>query len=370
MGNSSEKLPQHPLSLQEFVPPTRQKRSPVLTKMLMRIVRKIEEENYLITPNPKFVPKVIFYEIVPCSRSDDLETSQFDKTQPLYEGISPMLEKSTDPKYDNNDSNSKIPSKASTQNSIADKSLPRTLSKENKTNNTTNSSRIKPTGETWSTNGRNGQGGVVNAPKGNDGKHNKFFPSQNRINQMKGMKKVQSKNDINNKAPLKANQNADNLKLLPNQNSKKTLQGLLSPSNILEDEQEGANIDQNLTKLPAKKKLLVNCELEKKLFTLPQKVQFEIMSFLINEYVNLIFLSPIWYYKINELFENHLLSLDNSFIKTYMDILAFKRSYFSIAPYRFSNKVGFRMDRNIIAEVLDPLVGKLTKLKPQLINME
>jgi len=363
MGNSHEKLKQHPLSLQEFVPPTRQKRSPVLTKMLMKVVRKIEEENYLTIPNPKFVPKFILYDILPYSTYQDNDSSLFDKTQPLYglleNAASSKQDKNADFKPEHNDSNSKVPTKASTQNSIADKSLQRTTSKENKTNNTNvPSSRNKHSSRPYESSGY----GNINVPKGGSSKNQKFFPAMTKMDSAKGTKKTGTKNgqfDVNNKAPLKANPNADNLKLLaPHQNTKKTLQGLLSPSNIIEDESEGTHIGINLEKLPAKKKLYINCELEKKLFTLPQRVQFEVLSFLINEYVSLILVSPVWYYKINELFENHLLSLDNSFIKTYMDIVAFKRSYFSIAPYKFSNKVGFRMDRNIIAEVLDPIVGK------------
>lgn len=47
------------------------------------------------------------------------------------------------------------------------------------------------------------------------------------------------------------------------------LKDLLSPSNIQDEDFEGANIGDNLEKLPPKKKLFINCALDKKIFSLP-----------------------------------------------------------------------------------------------------
>ena len=350
MGNTNEKLrSQHSLTLQEFVPPTRQKSSPVLSKMLMRIVRKIEVENYFFTINPSFTSKYIFLDLHPDDPFYQAEKPEFDKTQALYglpEGPGAM-DRNPNLKTEHNDSNSKALTKSSSKDFSQDKTLQRQTTKENKGNT---SARLKNPAS---------QQGYMNAPKGVDTKNNKFFLSQNKMNTTKNSKKplpkgTGSQSDLSQKAPLKHNANLDNPTAQQNKNN---IHSLLSPSNIMEDDNDGTNFGQNLERLPVKKRLLVNCELEKRIFTLPPKLQFNIFTFIIDQYVNLILVSPIWYYKINELYESHLLALDNTFIKTYMDVLAFKRSYFSIAPYKFSNKLGFRMDRNLVAEVLNPLIG-------------
>jgi len=348
MGNTNDKLRPQSLTLQEFVPPTRQKTSPVLTKMLMRIVRKIEGENYLWTPNPSFTPKYIYLDVNPGDPFSQVEKAEFDRTQPLY-GLPEAgagNEKSSNLKEEYNDSNSKALTKSSSKDFSQDKTLQRSQTKENKGNT---SSRIKNPAS---------QQGFMNAPKGVDSKNNKFFVSQNKANTTKNSKKPLPKPDNNSKGPLKHNANLDSLNAQQNKN----INSLLSPSNVMEDDNDGTNFGMNLERGSMKKRFLVNCELEKRLFCLPQRLQFIVFSFIIDEYVKLILVSPIWYYKINELYESHLLALDNTFIKTYMDILAFKRSYFSISPYKFSNKIGFRMDRNLVAEVLHPLVGKTVVL--------
>jgi len=349
MGNTNEKLRPQSLTLQEFVPPTRQKTSPVLTEMLMRIVRKIEGENYLWTPNPSFTPKYIYLDLNPGDPFTQVEKAEFDRTQPLY-GLAEAAggnEKTFNLKEEYNDSNSKALTKSSSKDFSQDKTLQRSQTKENKGNS---SSRLKNPPS---------QQGFMNAPKGVDSRNNKFFVSQNKANTTKNSKAPLPKPDNNSKGPLKHNANMDTLNAQKNKNN---LNSLFSPSNVMEDDNDGTNFGMNLERQPMKRKFLVNCELEKRIFCLPHRLQFTIFSFIIDEYVKLILVSPIWYYKINELYESHLLALDNAFIKTYMDVLAFKRSYFSISPYKFSNKTGFRMDRNMVAEVLHPLVGKTVVL--------
>lgn len=115
----------------------------------------------------------------------------------------------------------------------------------------------------------------------------------------------------------------------------------MSPSNVVDEENEGPNIGNNLEKSTSsgvKKKLVIDCNLEKKIFCLPEKVLFHLLTFLLPDYPRLIQVSSVWYFKINEMFDDHMVSVDNSFIKTYMKILAFQRSYFSVMPYKLATK--------------------------------
>ena len=100
----------------------------------------------------------------------------------------------------------------------------------------------------------------------------------------------------------------------------------------------------------------INCNLQQSLFTLPNNVIYLIISFLIDNYNSLVSISPVWYYKINEVMEESLVDVDNDFIKKHMEFLSLKKSYFSITPLNLS-KLGFRLDRNIVAEVFPNLEG-------------
>ena len=100
----------------------------------------------------------------------------------------------------------------------------------------------------------------------------------------------------------------------------------------------------------------INCNLQQKLFALPNEVIYLIISFLIDHYNTLTAISPVWYYKINEVMEESLVDVDNDFIKKHMQFLSFKKGYFSITPLKLS-KLGFRLDRNIVAEVFPCLEG-------------
>lgn len=73
----------------------------------------------------------------------------------------------------------------------------------------------------------------------------------------------------------------------------------------------------------SKKRLVIDCNLEKKIFCLPESVLFLLLTYLLNDYPKLIQVSSVWYYKINEIFDDHMVTIDNSFIKKYMNILAF-----------------------------------------------
>jgi len=100
----------------------------------------------------------------------------------------------------------------------------------------------------------------------------------------------------------------------------------------------------------------INCNFQQNLFSLPNDVIYIIISFLIDNYNALTTISPVWYYKINEIMEESLVDVDNDFIKKHMEIMSFKKSYFSITPLKLS-KLGFRLDRNIVAEVFPCLEG-------------
>lgn len=52
------------------------------------------------------------------------------------------------------------------------------------------------------------------------------------------------------------------------------------------------------------------------------------------------------------------MELDNKFIKKYINILSFRDSHVSMAPIKISKNKGFRMDRNILAEILPTVKNK------------
>ena len=107
-----------------------------------------------------------------------------------------------------------------------------------------------------------------------------------------------------------------------------------------------------------KEEKIVKNNLEKCFFNLPQNVLFKILSFSITNYFSLIQVSPLWFFKIQEIFEDELIKLDNDFIKQNIQILSLKQSYNSTTPIKFAKKKGFRMDRNILSEVLPKFIGK------------
>ncbi|KAL4445277.1 hypothetical protein ABPG74_022090 [Tetrahymena malaccensis] len=111
-------------------------------------------------------------------------------------------------------------------------------------------------------------------------------------------------------------------------------------------------------------KIKVNCNINEYLFLkLPSSVLYLILSFLMNDYISIIMVSPLWYYKLHECIETELLKIDNDFIKSYSNSLLFKNSYLTIKPIKVNNHYGFRMDRNICAEVLPSISNKTVSIK-------
>jgi len=340
MGNTSNKNKQHGSPLKSFVPPNRNPKSKVLNDMMMRAVRKIEAENFF-SEEDDFQPKTIYY-------YDDLTTLE---TKRGYDGTQQLYDMNNDQNHLNNINGNDANYHSKRMDSYNSNNM------WTNPNFTSNSSTGKPQNL--------GIYGELKAPRGSGHFHsNKYFISQKKLNSLKGVKNLNSYNTYKSLNPEDRKKFDSKLSdeygtVTSQSNNRNQVKNLLSPSNIQDDDEvESANIGNNLEKLPQKKKLLINCHLDKKLFSLPDSVQFLIFSYLLTDYPNLIQVSSIWYYKINGLFDDYLVPLDNSFIKSYMNILAFKRSYFSVLPYRVGSKRAIRMDRNIIAEVLPSLVGK------------
>jgi hypothetical protein len=109
-----------------------------------------------------------------------------------------------------------------------------------------------------------------------------------------------------------------------------------------------------------KKEIEINCNFEENFFSLPTNILFLVISFLIDEYSKLELISPVWYLKINEVLEETFLPVDNDFIMKNIKVLSLKKAFFSFAPQITShNQVGYRLDRNIIAEVLPSIQGNV-----------
>jgi hypothetical protein len=373
MGNSQVSHKQiTQASLNNVRPHNKDDKSRLMNQMLVKVMRKLDNQTYL---NPDdsdkdFIPKTIELDY---DQSSKYGKENYESTQQLY-SLS--------------DSQMASPEKQHTQNSEASSrgdidsgkgfKTPQPFGgpgnnnygKENKHLNSTSNKPEPPTGMR-SKNAENSGGQV-----------NKFFVSQNKITAVrpvssslsntKGLVNTSAgsgiiKSMVNVKSPnnggLLKPPSVKNGLVNPTQYTRSGSSGnlmpgnMLSPSNI-KDEMEAPNLADNLKKLPPKKKLYINCSFEKKMFALPSEVIFTVLTFVLDDYMNLALVSPLWYYKVNEVFDATLVSIDNSFIKSYMSILAFKRSFFSLKPFKISDKRGIRMDRNIIAEPLNCLVGK------------
>lgn len=201
---------------------------------------------------------------------------------------------------------------------------------------------------------------------------NKFFLSNNNLSYHKGpmnggryeklgnsqLSSIISPTNSRSLRPTGTRPGGGSLK--PSGKGKETpLANMLSPSNIQEEESEGANLREDLTKQVPKRKFKVNCDIESNLFDLPKSALFCVLSFLMDDYRNLRLVSPLWYFKINEAVDEYLMEMDNLFIKNHMKIMTFHRSYTSLHPFKFGKQVGFRMDRNFVAEPLNNLTGML-----------
>lgn len=100
-------------------------------------------------------------------------------------------------------------------------------------------------------------------------------------------------------------------------------------------------------------KMKFNDDFQAKLFSLPDEVFFVILQFLINEYFVLIRINSLWFLKIKENLESSLLQLDNSFIKEHLSFFQLRNGYNSTKILNNKkSKLGFRFDRNLVAELL------------------
>ena len=127
------------------------------------------------------------------------------------------------------------------------------------------------------------------------------------------------------------------------------------------------SLQSNITNSIQQKKLnkkssAINFNSEKfnfseRLFSLPTIIVRTILKFLIKDYKLLCLISPLWYIRIHENLEEELIELDNKFIKKYSQYLLLQNSYMSWKNLTVSKKRGFRLDRNILAEVLPGLEG-------------
>ena len=125
-------------------------------------------------------------------------------------------------------------------------------------------------------------------------------------------------------------------------------------------EYSSVNSNKNVSMIHGKKtRLKVNCDFQKVFFDFSVELRFLILSFLIDDYLNLTSVSPLWYCKINETLDEILVNyIDNGFIKENMEILGLKNAYFSHTILR----KGFRLDRNIVAETFDNLKNKFVTI--------
>jgi hypothetical protein len=345
MGNDIHKTKPSGSPLKSFIPPGKTPRSKVLNDMMNRAVRKFDE-NIRLATDDVFVPKTIYYDDESKTQDPKNGKEKYESTQPLY-GLSSDPQRFDAGSLENIDSNSGVATKTPSQNSIATVRNEKLPIKQNSSRGITGK-----------------YANQLSSQRGKDNKSgNKYFVSQNKL------KATASKQNLSSKTSLTSHGSKKKLTVKPIQTSTTAndkqaskLKGIISPSNVQDDEYEGANIGENLEKLPPKKKFVINCSLEKKLFNLPDEVQFLIFSYLLEDYHRLILISPIWYYKITESFDIAMINLDNKFIQHHMNILAFKRSYYSVMPYTSNKRKAIRMDRNVIAEVLPCLAGTISVL--------
>jgi len=115
-----------------------------------------------------------------------------------------------------------------------------------------------------------------------------------------------------------------------------------------------------------KKTISINCEFEKRLFELQEEVFFLILSFVIDEYYNLIAINSLWYYKINEVLDNIFIEIDNLFIQNHLSHFVLKKGYNSFTPLTMNKKEKtkkFRVDRNLIFELLPTVESNFYRKK-------
>ena len=73
--------------------------------------------------------------------------------------------------------------------------------------------------------------------------------------------------------------------------------------------------------------------------------------------------SPLWYLRIHESFDDLLRNCENSFVLVHSKLLLFKKSYTALGNIQTVNRYGVRIDRVIVAEALPVLIGSTIKLR-------
>jgi len=84
---------------------------------------------------------------------------------------------------------------------------------------------------------------------------------------------------------------------------------------------------------------------------------------MMDDYLQFLLVSPLWYYKFYECLEKECCKLDNDFKAAYASSLNFKRSYLTLTPIRAGLHNGVRIDRHICAEVLPSIIDKAVTIK-------
>lgn len=115
----------------------------------------------------------------------------------------------------------------------------------------------------------------------------------------------------------------------------------------------------------------VNCDFEKRLFELPEEVFYLVLSFVIDEYYSLVAINSLWYYKINEVLDNMFIQIDNMFIQSHMSHFILKKGYNSFTLLTLNKKEKtkkFRLDRNLIFELLPSVESNFSFLRPRLFS--
>lgn len=95
-----------------------------------------------------------------------------------------------------------------------------------------------------------------------------------------------------------------------------------------------------------------NIEFQNRFLKLPSPLISYILYFVIDNYVNLLLVNTLWYTRLNEAISKTLNSIETNFSKTY-PFLKVKQCKFSFKRFIIDKQTnGFRLDRNLIAEVL------------------
>jgi hypothetical protein len=96
---------------------------------------------------------------------------------------------------------------------------------------------------------------------------------------------------------------------------------------------------------------------------LPEIAIMTVLSYITVEYSRLLLVSPMWYIRIHESFDDALRHAENSFILVHSNLLLFEKSYTCSSKIKTVTETGIRIDRVILAEVLPALAGHTIKIR-------